>query len=77
MLSCIIIHISEQFAEQVYTIFLGAEEISEIRDMMANETNYEKSLVMNLVLKQDSGEDFYQMFGFHFDNVDYSADVEI
>lgn len=22
-------------------------------------------------------EDFYQMFGFHFDNVDYSADVEI
>lgn len=48
---------AEQFAEQVYTIFLGAEEISEIRDMMANETNYEKSLVMNLVLKQDSGED--------------------
>ena len=22
-------------------------------------------------------EDFYQMFGFHYDNVDYSADVEI
>ncbi len=22
-------------------------------------------------------EDFYQMFGFHFDNVDYAADVEI
>jgi len=22
-------------------------------------------------------EDFYHMFGFHFDNVDYSADVEI
>lgn len=48
---------AEQFAEQVYTIFLGAGEISEIRDMMANETNYEKSLVMNLVLKQDSEED--------------------
>ena len=47
----------EQFAEQVYTIFLGAEEISEIRDMMANETNYEKSLVMNLVLQQESDED--------------------
>lgn len=47
----------EQFAEQVYTIFLGAREISEIRDMMANETNYEKSLVMNLILKQDLEED--------------------
>ena len=22
-------------------------------------------------------EDFYQMFGFHFDNVDYGADVEV
>lgn len=22
-------------------------------------------------------EDFYHMFGFHYDNVDYSADVEI
>lgn len=48
---------AEQFAEQVYTIFLGAGEISEIRDMMANETNYEKSMVINLVLKQDSEED--------------------
>ncbi len=48
---------AEQFAEQVYTIFLGANEISEIRDMMANETNYEKSLVMNIVLKQNSNED--------------------
>lgn len=48
---------AEQFAEQVYTIFLGAEEISDIRDMMANETNYEKSLVMNLTLKRDSKED--------------------
>lgn len=48
---------AEQFAEQVYTIFLGANEISEIRDMMTNETNYEKSLVMNLVLKQDSEAD--------------------
>lgn len=48
---------AEQFAEQVYTIFLGANEISEIRDMMANETNYEKSLVMNIILKQNSNED--------------------
>lgn len=48
---------AEQFAEQIYTIFLGANEISEIRDMMANETNYEKSLVMNVVLKQNSNED--------------------
>lgn len=48
---------AEQFAEQIYTIFLGANEISEIRDMMANETNYEKSLVMNVVLKQNSDED--------------------
>jgi enoyl-[acyl-carrier protein] reductase/trans-2-enoyl-CoA reductase (NAD+) len=22
-------------------------------------------------------EDFYQMFGFHYDNVDYTADVEL
>lgn len=48
---------AEQFAEQVYTIFLGAGEISEIRDMMNNDTNYEKSLVMNLVLKEESKED--------------------
>lgn len=48
---------AEQFAEQVYTIFLGAGEISEIRDMMSNDTNYEKSLVMNLVLKKGSQED--------------------
>ncbi|RFZ78812.1 hypothetical protein DS742_11940 [Lacrimispora amygdalina] len=48
---------AEQFAEQVYTIFLGAEEISEIRDMMNNDTSYEKSLVMNLVLKEESQED--------------------
>lgn len=48
---------AEQFAEQVYTIFLGANEISEIRDMIANETNYEKSLVMNIILKQNSDED--------------------
>lgn len=41
----------EQFAEQVYTIFLGASEISEIRDMINNDTNYEKSLVMKLALK--------------------------
>lgn len=47
----------EQFAEQVYTIFLGANEISEIRDMMANEINYEKYLVMNLTLSQESRED--------------------
>jgi len=52
----------EQFAEQVYTIFLGANEISEIRDMMANETNYEKSLVMNVVLKQNSNEDIIDVF---------------
>lgn len=53
---------AEQFAEQVYTIFLGANEISEIRDMMANETNYEKSLVMNVVLKQNSDEDIIDVF---------------
>lgn len=48
---------AEQFAEQVYTIFLGAGEISELRDLMNNDTNYEKSLVMNLVLKKESQED--------------------
>lgn len=45
-----------EFAEQVYTIFLGVNEISEIRDMMINEGNYEKSLVMNLSIKKDSNE---------------------
>ena len=48
---------AEQFAEQVYTIFLGANEISEIRDMMANDANYEKSIVMNVVLRQTAQED--------------------
>ncbi|MBQ3544222.1 MAG: hypothetical protein IJA34_04460 [Lachnospiraceae bacterium] len=47
----------EQFAEQVYTIFLGAEEISEIRDMMTNDTNYEKSIVMNVILGKSTQED--------------------
>ena len=53
---------AEQFAEQVYTIFLGANEITEIRDMMANETNYEKSLVMSVALKQNSNEDIIDVF---------------
>jgi hypothetical protein len=48
---------SEQFAQQVYTIFFGAGEILEIRDMMNNDTNYEKSLVMNLVLNKGIEED--------------------
>lgn len=48
---------AEQFAEQIYTIFLGAGEIAEIRDMMVNDGNYEKSLVMNLNLKMASKED--------------------
>ena len=39
----------EQFAEQVYTIFLGADEISDIRDMMSNENNYEKSMIVNVI----------------------------
>ena len=47
----------EQFAEQVYTIFLGAGEIAEIRDIMVNDSNYEKSLLMNLVLKPETEED--------------------
>ena len=48
---------AEQFAEQVYTIFLGANEISEIRDMMTNDTNYEKSIVMNVLLRETTEED--------------------
>lgn len=42
----------ENFAEQIYTIFLGTREISDIKDMMLNELNYEKSLVMNLACKE-------------------------
>jgi hypothetical protein len=48
---------AKEFAEQVYTIFLGAKEISELRDMMVNDGNYEKSLVMNLSMEPDSEED--------------------
>lgn len=48
---------AEQFAQQVYTIFWGANEISEIRDLMTNEANYEKSIVMNVVLRQSAEED--------------------
>ena len=48
---------AKEFAEQVYTIFLGAGEMSEIRDMLSNDGNYEKSLVMNLSMKLDSDED--------------------
>lgn len=45
---------AEQFAEQIYTVFLGSSEISEIRDIMINDNNYEKSLVMNLCLKSST-----------------------
>lgn len=47
----------KEFAEQVYTIFLGAGEVSELRDMMVNDGNYEKSLVMNLTMKTKPNED--------------------
>ena len=48
---------AKEFAEQVYTIFLGSREMSELRDMMINDGNYEKSLVMNLSMKIDSNEE--------------------
>lgn len=48
---------AEHLADQVYTIFFGVNEIAEIREMMSNENNYEKSLIMNLLLKQDTEED--------------------
>ncbi len=47
---------AKEFAEQVYTIFLGAKEVSELRDMMVNDGNYEKSLVMNLSININSDE---------------------
>lgn len=47
----------KEFAEQVYTIFLGAREISDLRDMMVNDGSYEKSLVMNLSMKAEPEED--------------------
>ena len=48
---------AEEFAEQVFTIFLGAREMEEIRDMLLNSGNYEKSLVMNIKYKADTQED--------------------
>ena len=48
---------AKEFAEQIYTIFLGVKEISEIRDMVINDGNYEKSLVMNLSMKSGLNED--------------------
>lgn len=48
---------AKEFAQQVYTIFLGMREISEIKDLMINDGNYEKSLVMNLTLNTKKDED--------------------
>lgn len=48
---------AKELAEQFYTIFLGTSEISEIRDMLINDGNYEKSLVMNLHTNSNTGED--------------------
>ena len=48
---------AKEFAEQVYTVFLGAGEMSAVRDMLTNDGNYEKSLVMNLSIKSDTNED--------------------
>ena len=40
------------FAEQVYTIFLGSKEMSEIADMMQSDANYEKSLMLKARTKR-------------------------
>ena len=48
---------AEEFAEQVFTIFLGADEMEEIRDMLLHSGNYEKSLVMNIKYATNPQED--------------------
>lgn len=48
---------AKEFAEQVYTIFLGAAEIAELRDLMINDGNYEKSMVLKLDVDVSNDED--------------------
>lgn len=42
---------AENFAEQFYTIFLGCGEIEELRELIINDGNYEKSLMLKIEIK--------------------------
>lgn len=48
---------AKEFAEHVYTIFFGATEIEELRDLMVNDGNYEKSMVLKLDVNVSDDED--------------------
>lgn len=48
---------AKEFAEHVYTIFLGATEIEELRELMVNDGNYEKSMVLKLDVNVSDDED--------------------
>ena len=58
---------AQTLAEDVYTIFLGGQEISNITQMIVNEGNYEKSTLINAKLKDDRGEtDILDFFADNF-----------
>ncbi len=48
---------SKELAEHVYTIFFGANEIEELRNLMVNDGNYEKSVLLKLDVKVCDDED--------------------
>jgi len=48
---------SEVFAKQIYTIFLGCKEMSDITEMFQGESNFEKSLMLKAKPKDDLPSD--------------------
>lgn len=57
---------SEALADSVYTILMGGKDIGHITQLIVNESNYEKSTLVNAKTKDTAGESF--------DVLDYFAD---
>ncbi len=57
---------AKTFAEDVYTIFLGGQETSNITQMIVNEGNYEKSTLINARVKE--GYEEIDILDFFADN---------
>lgn len=47
---------AQTFADDIYTIFLGGNEMSKITQMIVNEGNYEKSTLINAKLRECSDD---------------------
>lgn len=60
---------AENFANDVYTIMLGGQEILHITEMIVGDGNYEKSTLINAKLKKSSQDK--DILNFFVDNFNY------